>query len=176
MKSYHGLQNIGYYVFDTVLVSNRINAKLKLLAQIPRTTLFQHFLKLQNHFPRLMYCITMAFTWLTEERCVHWVLKGEGFREEYESVRIKMLTISFNLKYVHTNKRAGVKEERRKRFLSSVNEACHCVWPGGSLLVLLFALLICMLMYLFYGSTVLIHFKINYPSGTPIPRAGSNVY
>lgn len=58
----------------------------------------------------------------------------------------------------------------------SLNEACHCVWPGGGLLVLLFALLICMLMYLFYGSTVLIHFKINYPSGTPIPRPGSNVY
>lgn len=60
--------------------------------------------------------------------------------------------------------------------LSALNEASHCARPGGSLLVLLFALLICMLMYLFYGSTVLIHFEINYPSGTPILRPGSNVY
>lgn len=32
MKSHHAPQNIGYYVFDTVLLSNRINANLKLLA------------------------------------------------------------------------------------------------------------------------------------------------
>lgn len=80
----------------------------------------------------------------------------------------------------------GRKEERKERSkkdrkvgplsLSALNEASHCARPGGSLLVLLFALLICMLMYLFYGSTVPIHFKINYPSGTPIPRPGSNVY
>ena len=48
-----------------------------------------------------------------------------------------MLTISFNPKYVNTNKRAGVKEERRKSFLSSVNEACHCVWPLSALICLI---------------------------------------
>lgn len=82
-------------------------------------------------------------------------------------------------------RKKGKRKERKKKrekegwkqFVLSglLNEACRCVWPGGSLLVLLFALLICMLMYLFYGSTVLIPFKINYPSGTPIPCPGSCV-
>lgn len=78
--------------------------------------------------------------------------------------------------------RTGWREEREggreswPTFSAALNEASHCARPGGSLLVLLFALLICMLMYLFYGSTVLIHFKINYPSGTSVPRPGSNVY
>lgn len=85
------------------------------------------------------------------------------------------MCISANIARVGGKKRKAKGGEAAFSSIS-LNEACHCVWPGGSLLVLLFALLICMLMYLFYGSTVLIHFKINYPSGTPIPRPGSNVY
>lgn len=79
--------------------------------------------------------------------------------------------------FKHTSKERKKGKERKKQFVLSglLNEACCRVWPGGSLLVLLFALLICMLMYLFYGSTVLIHFKINYPSGTRIPCPGSCV-
>lgn len=115
--------------------------------------------------------------------CIPSVL-GESYREAYESVR-KVDYMHAKLSFYLMKKSITREWEERKRkkdrkttiFLnSSLNEACHCVWPGSSLLVLLFALLICMLMYLFYGSTVLIHFKINYPSGTPIPRPGSNVY
>lgn len=49
------------------------------------------------------------------------------------------------------------------RLLAS--KGCHLIWLTGVGLTLLFALLICMLMRPFYGSTVWIHFKINYPSG-----------
>lgn len=149
----------------------------------PHTLLFQHFLKWHNHFPSLTYCITMGFTLLNEEfaaRCVHWVSKARAI-ERNMKVSGKWIKIHAKLSYylmkflvcayLQILQESGRKEERTR-----LNEACHCVWPVGSLLVLLFALLICMLMYLFYGSTVLIHFKINYPSGTPIPRLGSNVY
>lgn len=43
MKSYHRRQSIGYYVFDTVLLSNEINAKLKLLAYVLRLLILSYF-------------------------------------------------------------------------------------------------------------------------------------
>lgn len=132
-------------------------------------------------------------------------VSGESDRAAYESVGGGWIKMRFDLGYCHGNVSAcmcicaicrcekvfkgrkerwkeggteGRKEDRKVGPLSlpALNEGLHCARPGGSLLVLLFALLICMLMYLFYGSTVLIHFKINYPSGTPIPRPGSNAY
>lgn len=153
-----------------------------------------------------MYCITMGFTSQNEQfaaRCEHRVSRGRATvrRTRVSGKWIKMHSdlsyycgkVSACMCNLQVLQGVGGKNERKKgrkkggqkerqeswpAVCSStiLNEAYHCAWPGGSLLVLLFALLICMLMYLFYGSTVLIHFKINYPSGTPIPRPGSNVY
>lgn len=147
-----------------------------------------------------MYCITMGFTSQNEQfaaRCEHRVSRGRA-TARHTRVSGKWIKTHSDLSYycgkvdacmcnLQVLQGVGGKNERKERqkerqnrkavcFSTILNQAYHCAWPGGSLLVLLFALLICMLMYLFYGSTVLIHFKINYPSGTPVPRPGSNVY
>lgn len=63
MESYHGPQNIGYYVFDTVLLSNRINAKQKLLAYIPQLLIRPYFNIFWNSKTILLVWCT-ALQWL----------------------------------------------------------------------------------------------------------------
>ncbi len=94
----------------------------------------------------------------------NWARRRKGEKERYLSLRRRLIK----------------PHRHHSRHLPSpgnaVNKGCHLIWPSGDGLALLFALLICMLMCPFYGSTVSIHCKINYPSGKAALCAGWDVY
>lgn len=99
----------------------------------PHPPLFQHFLKWQNRFPSLMYCITMGFTLLNEEfatRCVHWVSKVRATERNMKGLEkwIKIhAKLSFYLMkilacaYLQILQESGRKEERKRK------ERAHCL-------------------------------------------------